>query len=249
MKELIENLDIKKGDIVLVTEGGISLFTKLRKIGADFDNLINKLIEKITPEGTLLFPTFNWDFCRGKTFDILKTKSQTSYLGEIARKRNDFIRTKHPIYSFAVTGKYKKYLLNLNNIGAFSKDSPFAFLHKKEGKMISFDVSIQHSFTFVHYVEEIENVWYRYHKDFTAKYVDYDRKESIRTYSMFVRDIDKGVVTFLEPLENLFIDHDIMKKNSIYNIEIRQIDLKKAFEFIRDDIRYNEAKNLYRIQK
>jgi len=249
MKGLINELEIKKGDIVLVTESGISLFKKLKKLNSDFNELIELLKEKITDEGTLLFPTYNWDFCRGKTFDILKTRSKTSYLGEIARKRNDFIRTKHPIYSFAVTGKYKEYLLNLNNKGAFSKDSPFAFLHEKEGKMVSFDVSIQHSFTFIHYVEEIENVWYRYHKNFTAKYVDYYRKESIRTYSMFVRDLDKGVVNYSEPLEKLFVEEKIMKKSIVNDIEIRQIDLKKAFEFIRDDIRYNEAKNLYRIQK
>jgi len=248
MKKLIDSLDIKKADILLVTEGGISLFTKLRKRGIDFNDLIDSLIEKIDG-GTLLFPTFNWDFCNGKTFDILKTKSKSSYLGEIARKREEFIRTKHPIYSFAVTGKDKDYLLNLNNKNSFSKESPFAFLHKNRAKMISFDVSLQHSFTFVHYVEEIENVNYRYHKEFTSKYIDYDRKENIKTYNMFVRDIEKGVVTFLEPLEELFTKNNIMKKQKIYDIEIREIDLEKSFEFIRDDIRFNNAKNLYRIEK
>ena len=44
-------------------------------------------------------------FCEGKDFDYKKTQSKCGLLSNIALKRDDFLRTKNPIYSFAVTGK------------------------------------------------------------------------------------------------------------------------------------------------
>lgn len=249
--DFIAKLNIEKGGVILITENGLSFFTKMRKIDKNFTfNLfLDKLIESIGKDGTLLIHTFNWDFCKGKPFDILNSKSKTSSIGNIALKRDDFSRTKHPIYSFAVTGKYKDYLVNLNNIGAFDKNSPFAFLYEKKAKMITFDVSIQDSFTFVHYVEEMEKVNYRYNKSFTAKYIDENGIETIKTYDMYVRDLEKNVVTYIETLEKLFSENSAMEIYKYENIDIRKIYLYKAYHIIENDIRNNNAKNLYKIDK
>jgi len=39
------------------------------------NKFIDKYIDIIGENGTLLFPTYNWDFCEGKTFDIRKINS------------------------------------------------------------------------------------------------------------------------------------------------------------------------------
>ena len=39
--------------------------------------------------GTIFIPTYNWDFCKGKTFHYKKTRSQSGSLGNIALKRKD----------------------------------------------------------------------------------------------------------------------------------------------------------------
>ena len=36
------------------------------------EHLIDVLLEAVGPTGTIVFPTYNWDFCRGKGFDIKK---------------------------------------------------------------------------------------------------------------------------------------------------------------------------------
>jgi len=95
------------------------------------------------------------------------------------------------------------FLENLNNIGAFDIGSPFHFLYEKRAKMISIDIPIQKSFTFVHYVEEMKKVNYRYNKSFTSTYIDKYNKESIRTYDMYVRDIENNILAYFEPLEKI----------------------------------------------
>ena len=55
-------------------------------------------------------------------------------MGSFALKRKDFRRTKNPIYSFAVTGKDKDYLCNLNHNNCFDFDSPFGYLIKNHAK-------------------------------------------------------------------------------------------------------------------
>jgi len=249
INNFIEKLRIKKGSILLLTGNTMKLLRKFKKYDNrfDFNIFIDMLKEKLDKDGTLVIQTFNWDFCQNKSYSVLNSKSQTGAIGNIALKRDDFIRTKHPIYSFVVTGKYKDDLANLNNIGAFDEDSPFAFLHKKKAEMIIIDIPLQNSFTFVHYVEEMERVDYRYNKTFTSKYIDEYGNENIKSYDMYVRDIDNNVLTYIEPLEKLFVEKNVMDIYKIDDITIRQIKLDKAYDIIKDDIRNNNAKSLYKI--
>ena len=111
--EIIEKIsELKKGDILCITSDIIPLVLNFRKHKETFDpnKLIDAIIKKIGKGGTLLLPSFNWDFCKGKKYDYLKSPPQTGSLPSIVFKRKDFKRTKHPIYSFLVWGKDQKFL-------------------------------------------------------------------------------------------------------------------------------------------
>lgn len=249
LNSFIDKLKIEINDTLLITGDTMKLLRKLKKNNKEFNfNIfIDKLMEKLGENGTLIIQTFNWDFCQGKIYDIVNSKSQTGSIGNTALKRDDFIRTKHPIYSFAVTGKYKYELASLNNKGAFDINSPFHFMYEKKAKMIIIDMPLQNSFTFVHYVEEMEQVEYRYNKIFTSTYINENGIANIKNYEMYVRDIENNVLTYIEPLEDLFIKNNVM---DIYNIDesvIRKIDLYGAYNIIVNDIRNNNAQNLYKV--
>jgi aminoglycoside 3-N-acetyltransferase len=257
LDSFIDKLKIEKNSMILLTENSLTLLMAMKKIdklsenNIDdlFDIFIDKLIEKLGDKGTLLIQTFDWRFCKGKTYDIKKSIARTSFLGNIALKRDDFIRTKHPIYSFAVTGKYKDELANLDNFGSFDINSPFHFIFEKKSKMIIIDIPIHGSFTFAHFVEEMEMelISYRYHKSFTSQYIDEQGVESTKTYGMHVRDLKNNVLPAHEPLENLFIKNNAMEKYMMNELVIREVDLHKAYSIIEDDIRNNDAKSLYKI--
>jgi aminoglycoside 3-N-acetyltransferase len=249
-ERIVDYLDINEGDVLLVgsdiTLLGLSAYYK----GEQFvpNRFIDSIIRKIGQNGTLLFPTYNWGFCKGETFDYKNTVSRTGSLSNAALKRKDFVRTKHPIYSFAVWGRDKEKLYNMNNISSFGSDSPFAYLKENDAKMLIIGVSYQNSFTFMHHVEEMEEAPYRYLKNFTGKYIDEKGEESVRTYSMFVRDLELGVITRFD-LENEMKENGVAKHYTINNIEIINVDLKKAYTVIKNDIINNGGNKLHKREK
>lgn len=249
IESFLEELKIDKGDLLLITGNLIKLLKKAKRHDKKFtlDLLIDMILDKLGTDGTLVIQTFNWDFCEGKTYDIINSKSKTGSLGSIALKREDFARTKHPIYSFAVAGKYQQDLTSLDNIGAFDSNSPFDFMYRNNAKMIIVDLPLQNSFTFVHYVEEVYKVSYRYNKSFKANYIDENENKERKEYDMYVRDIDNNVLTYIEPLENIFINDKVMDVSFYEDIEIKRIDLKSAYNSIANDIINNNANNLYKI--
>jgi len=234
--------------MILLVASDISMYAydKAKETGHfKADELIDGYIDMVGKNGTLLFPTYNWDFCEGKTFDIREVNSQTGRLSNTALSRSDFIRTRHPIYSFAVRGKDAEYLEGLNNIGAFDKESPFGYLHKNKTKMLIIGLEYQNSFTFVHYVEQQERVDYRYEKEFTAEYIDEDGIKSIRTYSMYVRNLKRKVRANINPIGRILEENGIAETWTENKTKFTLIDLAKAYEVICDDIKFNGAKNLY----
>lgn len=247
IEEIIEAFDIKKGDVVFISSDVLRMFCLGRelKCPVDLHYFIDILTDKVGSSGTLLFPTYNWDFCKGITFDYNKTPSRTGSLGAYALKHPGFKRTKHPIYSFAVWGKDKDYLCSLNNIHSFGVDSPFAYLKEKNALNILLDVGFERCFTFAHYVEEQSGcVKYRYQKMFHAKYIDESGITSDASYSMFVRDLELNVVNCITPLITIMEKKGIIQKKKIHSIIIYRLRLGDAYPVIEDDIIHNKSRNI-----
>ena len=93
-------------------------------------------------------------------------------LTEAGRQHPLAVRTGHPIYSFGVIGFHAEKFKAINNFSGYGDDSPFALLKKLNGKIAVLGLPDQHSMTFYHHVEEMNNVDYRYHKKFTTDYTD-----------------------------------------------------------------------------
>jgi aminoglycoside 3-N-acetyltransferase len=77
INKLFEKINIFKGDKLLVCSSILKLLIKYKNKNKKFvtNIIIDSLIKKIGPKGTLLFPTFNYAFCKGEDFDYNRTKS------------------------------------------------------------------------------------------------------------------------------------------------------------------------------
>ena len=243
LEEFVANLPVFSGEKILFSSDIVRLGIYLHRRGEELDlsRMVSLLLEKVGSEGTLLFPTYNWGFCSGEAFDYWKTPSKTGSLSQTALSHKMFKRTKHPIYSWAVAGKDKDMLCSLNNTESFGKDSIFAWLLEVGGKNILLDVSMQNSFTFVHFVEQYVGVPYRYHKDFTAKYIDEEGQQDARTYSMFVRDYELDAECELNPLESFLVENKLVELTNIYESRVLKVDFQSCFNVIKNDIEFNKA--------
>lgn len=247
IRELASHFRLNKGDNVFVTSDVKALLYDCIQHNdeTDIQIIIDGIIDIIGPEGTLVFPTFNWAFCKGEAYNHYKTPCKTGSLGKEALKRDDFRRTKHPIYSFAVWGKGQEEMCALENRSSFGIDSPFTYMLEHNFRNLFIDKDLQHSFVFVHYVEEtVGPVSYRYLKDFTAEYTDEFNHTKTATYSMNVRDLDLDVENVIYAYEPEFIEKGVMQRFYINDLEYKIVELKGAFPIIAEDVRHNRSRRL-----
>lgn len=253
IKNGIYSLGIRNGDSVYVASDVTRILMhakrkyKVQNINDRNEFLlgfIEVLKDIVGNQGNLFFPVFSWEFCRGKSF---KRKSSLGEVGAlnnwILKNCHDFKRTAHPIYSFMVWGKNADDIEKMDNIDAWGVDSPFAWLHRNNGKMLLLDVSLQRGFTFMHYVECCAKVPYRYVKNFRGEYIENDGNKSMRNYTMYVRDLD---VISQEYLPDSFLETcGAMVGRSFDDYRIKVIDLTKAYDAVYDDLRYHGGEHCY----
>jgi aminopeptidase-like protein/aminoglycoside N3'-acetyltransferase len=242
---------VQEGDVVLVHSSIKSTFRRYLKLGTKLtaQDILESFLNAVGSSGTLLFPLFNFDFSNGVPFDIRNTPSHMGALTEAARMYPLAVRTGHPIYSFAVIGAHAEKFEKIDNFSGYGSDSPFAVLREMDGKIAVLDLPDQNSMTFYHHVEEMYEVDYRYHKEFTANYTGASGKTKSKKYGLFVRNIEKGVLTHVNPAGELMWQRGLFcgcKPNE--GSGLRTISARKMYEFVADIIESGKAKNiLYRI--
>ncbi len=196
MVEALRQVGVKPGSTLLVH----SFLGAFGKIEGGMETVLSALKEAVGP-GTLLFPTYNYDFCHGATYNHEETPSQVGQLTEFVRKREEALRTFHPVYSHAVIGSKKSYYSqNLSTMG-FGKGSVFDKLHRDPDAFLLFFGVDWNSGTVIHHVEESLNVPYRFVKKFPGK-VTYQGKTRDYTAEIFSRYLELGIAINLKPFQN-----------------------------------------------
>lgn len=223
-------------------------FKQKKKITAEI--ILESFLEAVGPRGTLVLPLFNFDFTTGEPFDYMETPSHMGILTEVARKYPGAVRTGHPIYSFAALGYRANEFKDINNFSGYGNDSPFAKVRDLNGKIAVLNLPDQNSMTFYHYVEEMNQVSYRYHKEFSGLYTDAEGVTCNRTYGIYVRDIEKGVVTDVNPVgELLWVEGLYAGCRYNQGNGLRVVDAMKLYDFVTGIIQSGRAKGLlYKIK-
>ena len=207
------NSGIKKGDSLLL-HSNLSRWSRIlikSKIKNPIELIFNSFLKAIGDEGTLILPLFNFDFNNGVTFDIRYTPSHMGSLTEYARCRSDAYRSGHPVYSFCAIGKYASKFENIVNKSAYSNQSPFQLLRDLDGSVAVLDLEDQASMTFFHHVEELCKVNYRYLTHSHGNYVDKNGNKSYRSFQIFVRDLERGIKTHVNPMGEILWDKNIYR--------------------------------------
>lgn len=250
LKEKLSELGLKKGDDVYISSDVLFyLYSVAREYGTSkkyaekaLNELTNTFQEVVGAEGTILFPVFSWDFCRGKGFDYYKTQGEVgTFSNWILNNRKDFKRTQHPLYSFMVWGSKKDFFCNMNNQDAWGVASPFYYLMKNGGKQLEFNCEAFKGLTFIHCIEQWVKVPYRHHKYFFGKYMDADGNMEIRSYSLYVRDLD--VDEYNITTNKFLVDNGAAKEIVWKGNNLTLVDIAKCYDVAKNDIIDNNGAN------
>lgn len=238
-----------------IVEGGVllvhsSMARTFKREGCGPKEVISGILKSLGPEGTLLLPLFNFDFTKGTPFDFVTTPSHMGALADAGRMWPGAVRTGHPIYGFAAIGAQADRFAGINNRSGYGADSPFAMLRELDGQIAVIDLPDQNAMTFYHHVEEMLDVPYRYHKNFSAPYTDQEGATSKQTYSIFVRDIENGVLTSVDRMgERLWSKGLYMGERPGVGQGMRVINARALFDEVASIIQAGQAKEfLYAIE-
>lgn len=239
-----EHLDIREGEMLVIAADLTRIALSAIRHEGNFDPgmLIESYQRKVSENGTLLIPSYNFNLEDKGSFDIRNTRPITGALAETALKRNDFYRTRNPLHSFLVWGRHAIELASLENNSSFGHDSPFGFLADHHARMLFVDTSVAEAFTFVHFAEESSRVHYRRYRKLRIYYTDEQGKQTKRDYTIFAKK--PGWTLHLNGLESLLESRGLIQRMTINGSEFSIVDLGAAFPMIMEDLRDNGTVNI-----
>jgi aminoglycoside 3-N-acetyltransferase len=244
LKAGFSDLGLRAGDIVLVH----SSYKSLGPVEGGPQTVVDALMEILTLDGTLIMPTFNFNFNQGEPWDVLKTPSHMGVLTEIVRVNPQSRRVFHPFYSFAILGKLKDELTRIRYKDSYGKQSIFMRLRELDAKIMIIGLTYTHSLTFMHHIEQMEGVDYRFVKAFTGMITDENGKTYEDTFTMLVRDVDRGVQTEVDPMGVVMEQRGIVSIRSIGMAEVKLMKANEVYRVVSQEMKKNPGL-MYRIEK
>jgi len=237
IENALMSIGVKKGDVIMI-HSDIGSFGRLGTFDRNFllQSLVDSFKNSVGDSGTIIMPTFTYSFLEDKPYDVSNSKSIVGTLTEYFRKLPDVSRTAHPTHSVAIWGKNKKNFLNIGK-GTFDKESVFGKLHQMNGKIVFFGVSFNESCTYVHYIERMHRVPYRYMKKLRGKIIANGKRYEdeilfYKRYSVFLS-------SFLN-FEKYIIKKNILKEIKLGNNSISMVEcgdlFKEGCKLLDDDI-------------
>lgn len=169
----LQEVGMKKGDTVFI-HSNIGYYGRMENAdSADklCEQFFRALKETLGCEGTIVVPTFSYSFCHNEGYHVNSTISSCGMFSEFVRKQAEVIRSMDPNFSVAAWGTLKFYYTENCAHESFGKGSFWERFLEKNGKILCMNMDC--GSTFVHYVENMNQVEYRYNKAFNGEMWDW----------------------------------------------------------------------------
>ncbi len=228
LKSLSE-VGLGEGDTVLV-QSDILRFGKpyFEDVNIFFRSLVDLFIETISQSGTLIMPTFNYEFPNTKKFNLNDTESVTGALTNYFRNLKETLRTNDPMHSCSIWGMQQKEYVTVGN-DTFGKNSIYEKLHSNDAKIMTFGTKFDDN-CFFHYIEQKSNVPYRYIKTFRGEIID-GKNTYEKSHDYFVRDLEKNVISDVSNFVQAMKNNKILKVSKVGMSNISCSESKIFFDF------------------
>jgi aminoglycoside 3-N-acetyltransferase len=238
LNNLLNFFKINKGDNLIIHSNSAGLFQFSLKINVKLINDFHKtILKKIGKNGTLLIPTYNYDFTKTKRYS-LKNYSKMGLISNHLLKKNLKNRTMEPIFNHLVFGKLRNKFMEANIHECFGKNSSFDLMLKNNFKILCFCCTPD-KITFLHYIEKCSAVKYRYDKIFLGVF------QPTKNKSREIRlkyNVGKKSLNYRIKNKNLstFVKKGLIKKKNFGNFECYLIKAKKLKKIVQEKINISE---------
>lgn len=192
------------------------------------------IFEVIGKDGTLVVPVFTYSFCWNKIFDKDRTPGVCGIFAEMVRLDPESLRSDDANFSIAAIGPNAEYYTKNSPEHSFGENSFWEKFLKNNGKFCNFN--FDSGSTFIHYVEKLLKVKYRYDKKFNGKsIINGDEVEG--AFYHFVYDLSNpNNSPFFEKFDKYTKELGIAKIADLGKGQIVSISAKDTLEIIKKEI-------------
>ena len=234
---VMTKMGMKEGSVVFVH----SAMTEFYNYTGDPVELIEKIIEKIGPEGTLMMPAYpkkkgelfkEASETENIVFDINKTCSGAGLLTEVFRKYPNVKRSINLQHSVCGYGKLANYFLNEHQLSEFAWDSHSPYYKLTQMDALIFCIGLEsylRNVTIIHCVETLLKDKYSYFSSFFGKKLEYrylDVEGKIGVHKMIL-PIKTGVRS--KHVIKHHFDRKYLKRFRLSNLLIESVDSRYMF--------------------
>jgi len=187
-------------------------------------------LKSIFAEFELWFPSFNYDFVKTKTYRVDHDPVQVGSFNEWIRQTKNYSRSHVPIFSILreVDKTAKSAQIDFR---PFSNAGEFGELVSRHGQILLFGARLN-SLTFIHYIEELIEIPYKYNKTFRG-YIEINSTPSPISISYLVRPMRLHLEYDWIKVHKKLIDNSIPHKiSNLGNYEL--YDCKNLTDFMVD---------------
>lgn len=255
-KKLIFHL---KKDLKIESNAIVWLHLSIKGLGLIKNlDIITNSFKSVLKKGVLVIPAFTYSWAKKKLFrkSSLVEKDLGIYPNYIIKNKN-FFRTNNPNFSSLILSKSKKwddnfFKKNINNSSCFGKNSIFEVLHNLSKKIPCYIIllggahdDVVFRSTFLHYVEELVGVKYRYLKRF---YEPITKRRYVEQYVRYLSNHEYYSINKKKPRRKYPVNEkykilgkDLIKKNiirfkKINYSETRIVKLNEFIEFVKNKL-------------
>ena len=195
---------------------------------------ISSLFEE--SEVDVIVPTFSYSFCNKESYDVNETKSAMGSFSEHFRKLPGRYRTLDPLLSVSVPESMKVAFEHPGD-NSLGKNSALDTLHNlKNVKFLFFGAEMAECFTYVHYVEKMMDVPYRFDMSFEGDMIDHSGKKLRKTQSIHTQCYGVKLPQKYEYFEKEMEEKGFLLKKKIGDKYIACIAENDAYREIRSHI-------------
>lgn len=212
------------------------------KPGRDFRRkaYLNALYEVLQSIGVkhLIVPAFTYSFCNHEDFDVRKSPTSMGALNEFIRKKEGRYRTMDPLLSLSVPIEWKDYFQGYEGHHSLGEGGGLDAVHHMIGvKFLFLGAEMGDCFTYVHYVEKMLDVPYRFDMQFSGNMIDETGNQMERIQYIHTQCSGITLPPKYDYFEQELAEEGILKKVRLGDKFISCLEEKAAYQAVSERIK------------
>lgn len=235
---VLNTVGLRKGDLVF-SHSNIAFWGRLAGCHTPTETartILESILQTVGEEGGLIVPTFTYSHPNGKVYDPKQTRSSCGFFAEYVRQQTFACRSLDPNVSVAAIGTRAIALLENLPENAYEEESVWGKLLANQAVICNFNFDA--ASTFIHYVERVLRVPYRFDKVFNGRICVEGIFKDVRS-ALWVRHLQWETEPDFSRFHHEALREGLYKMSPLGRGVVGRISMRDTFSLVEKNILRN----------